>query len=203
MRTVAFLVAISVGVTGCAVAAARGPEPGPVRADHRPDCSTGKGGVVADGLGATVLGISTLGLAAADEGPLAALTGLATAGLIGSAVAGSRSADRCQAALEEWEGLLTARRVEDLEDERRSVRAARGVEVRQPATTAVATPPAGTPAVVKPTTPAVVKPTTPAVVPSTAPAVAGADEGDAGGDDEGEPAAGDGDWSAFWREVTP
>ena len=71
MRTVAFMVAISVGATGCAVAAARGPEPGPVRADHRPECNTGKGGVVADGLGATVLGISTLGLAAADEGEVA------------------------------------------------------------------------------------------------------------------------------------
>lgn len=192
MRTVAFLVAISVGATGCAVAAARGPEPGPVRVDHRPDCNTGKGGVVADGLGATVLGISTLGLAAADEGAIAALTGLATAGLIGSAVSGSRSADRCQAALEEWQGLLTARRVEDLEEERRSVRAARGVEVRQPATTAAATPPV--------VTPAVVKPTTPAAVPSTPPPVAGTDEGD--GEDE-PAAAGDGDWSAFWREVRP
>ena len=48
MRTVALSVAISVGATGCAVAAARGPEPGPVRADHRPDCNTGKGGVVVD-----------------------------------------------------------------------------------------------------------------------------------------------------------
>jgi hypothetical protein len=126
MRTVALSVAISVGATGCAVAAARGPEPGPVRADHRPDCNTGKGGVVADGLGATVLGISTLGLAAADEGGIAALTGLATVGLIASAVAGSRSADRCSAALEDWEGLVLARRTQDLEDERREVRAARG-----------------------------------------------------------------------------
>lgn len=203
MRTVAFMVAISVGATGCAVAAARGPEPGPVRADHRPDCNTGKGGVVADGLGATVLGISTLGLAAADEGAIAALTGLATAGLIGSAVSGSRSADRCEAALEEWEGLLTARRVEDAEEESRSVRAARGVAVRPPpATTAAATPPTPAvvkPAVVTPTTPAVVKPTTPAVVKPPTPAVADADEGDA----EDGAAAGDGDWSAFWREVAP
>ncbi|MBL8625744.1 MAG: hypothetical protein JNK64_30810 [Myxococcales bacterium] len=203
MRTVAFLVAISVGATGCAVAAARGPEPGPVRADHRPDCNTGKGGVVADGLGATVLGISTLGLAAADEGAIAALTGLATAGLIGSAVAGSRSADRCQEALEEWEGLLTARRVEELEDERRTVRAARGVAVRPPPATTAAvtpTPPVGKPPVVTPTTPPVVKPTTPPVVKPT-PA---ADPGDGDGDDADDAAAaGDGDWSAFWREVAP
>jgi hypothetical protein len=133
MRTVALSVAISVGATGCAVAAARGPEPGPVRADHRPDCNTGKGGVVADGLGATVLGISTLGLAAADEGGIAALTGLATVGLIASAVAGSRSADRCSAALEDWEGLVLARRTQDLADERREARAARGVAVKPPA----------------------------------------------------------------------
>lgn len=195
MRTVAFMVAISVGATGCAVAAARGPEPGPVRADHRPECNTGKGGVVADGLGATVLGISTLGLAAADEGGIAALTGLATVGLIASAVAGSRSADRCTAATQEWEGLLTARRAEELEDERRSVRQARGVAVRPPPPPAApATPPP--PAVVKPPPPAVVKP---AVVRPTTPA--GADPGE--GDGEDAAAAGDGDWSAFWREVAP
>ena len=117
MRTVAFIVAISAGATGCAVAAARGPEPGPVRVDKRPDCNTGKGGVVADGLGASVLGISTLGLAAADEGGIAAITGLATVGLIASAVAGSRSADRCVEAQQTWEGLLVARREADLEAE--------------------------------------------------------------------------------------
>jgi hypothetical protein len=197
MRTVALSVAISVGATGCAVAAARGPEPGPVRADHRPDCNTGKGGVVADGLGATVLGISTLGLAAADEGGIAALTGLATVGLIASAVAGSRSADRCSAALEDWEGLVLARRTQDLEDERREARAARGVAVKPPVKPPAPVEPP--PAVVATTTPTttVVKPPPP---PRSPVADAGDDDADADADTE---AAADGDWSAFWREVTP
>jgi hypothetical protein len=194
MRTVALSVAISVGATGCAVAAARGPEPGPVRADHRPDCNTGKGGVVADGLGATVLGISTLGLAAADEGGIAALTGLATVGLIASAVAGSRSADRCSAALEDWEGLVLARRTQDLDDERREARAARGVAVKPPAKPPVPVEPP--PAVVTPPT---TSPTTLVKPPPPRPPVADAGDDDADADAD----AADGDWSAFWREVTP
>jgi hypothetical protein len=194
MRTVALSVAISVGATGCAVAAARGPEPGPVRADHRPDCNTGKGGVVADGLGATVLGISTLGLAAADEGGIAALTGLATVGLIASAVAGSRSADRCSAALEDWEGLVLARRTQDLEDERREVRAARGVAVKP--TVKPPAPVEPPPAVVTPPT---TSPTTLVKPPPPRPPVADAGDDDADADAD----AADGDWSAFWREVTP
>ena len=108
MRTVALIIGVVVGAPGCGIAAAKGPGPGPVTIDTRPDCNTGKGGVVADGLAATVLGITSLALLAAEEGGGGALTGLAAVGFIGSAVSGSRAADRCRAAIDTWEGLVLA-----------------------------------------------------------------------------------------------
>ncbi|MEZ4400062.1 MAG: hypothetical protein R3B06_08590 [Kofleriaceae bacterium] len=106
MRTVAMILAVTVAGSGCSLAAARGP--GPVRADRRPDCNSGKGAVFADGLAASVLGV--LALAAAGESAgTAAVAGLSSVVFVTSAVTGSRSADRCRAAIAQYDDLLAVR----------------------------------------------------------------------------------------------
>ena len=218
MRTVVLVLLCAVGTSGCAVAAAKGPGPGPVRADRKPDCNDGKGAVVLDGLGATVLGVSALAAFAAEEGGVGAALGLASVGLIASAVSGSRSADRCRLAEQQWEGLLMA----NGGDARPPRQPAPGPVLVDEDGDPIAPSPrpiAVAPPVVAPVRPTPVRPTsvtppvatvrpptpTPATPTPVAPTPAAGDgDGDDDDDDDDPPTSSDdpGDWSAFWREVT-
>lgn len=210
MRTVVLVLLCAVGTSGCAVAAAKGPGPGPVRIDRKPDCNDGKGAVVLDGIGATVLGVGALAAFSADEGGVGAALGLATVGLIASAVAGSRSADRCRLAEEQWGDLVLTART----DARRLAPSPIVLDEDGDPIAPSPRPVAVTPKVVAPVTPAT-RPVTPATLPTpsrpvTPPATptataAPADDDDGAADDgaadDATTSDDPGDWSAFWREV--
>ena len=95
MRSLALASALFVlasASTGCAVLAAKAPDPDRPR-NQPPTCNDGKGGVVVDGLMTTTLGIVAIAMASDGEGEAAAITGLgalayglsASAGKIGRA----------------------------------------------------------------------------------------------------------------------
>jgi len=202
MRTVVLVLLCAVGTSGCAVAAAKGPGPGPVRIDRKPDCNDGKGAVVLDGIGATVLGVSALAAFSADEGGVGAALGLATVGLIASAVAGSRSADRCRLAEEQWGNLVLTART----DARRLAPSPIVLDEDGDPIAPSPRPVAVTPKVVAPVTPATLptpsRPVTPPATPTATAAPAPADDGDDdGAADDATTSDDPGDWSAFWREV--
>ena len=210
MRTVVLVLLCAVGTSGCAVAAAKGPGPGPVRIDRKPDCNDGKGAVVLDGIGATVLGVSALAAFSADEGGVGAALGLATVGLIASAVAGSRSADRCRLAEEQWGNLVLTART----DARRLAPSPIVLDEDGDPIAPSPRPVAVTPKVVAPVTPATrpvapatlptpSRPVTPPATPTATAAPADDDDGaaDDGAADDATTSDDPGDWSAFWREV--
>ncbi|MBP8805281.1 MAG: hypothetical protein KBG48_13100 [Kofleriaceae bacterium] len=221
MRTVALVLALMTS-GGCALAAARSPDL-PVRVEREPSCNSGKGAVFADGLGGGLFGLTSLGLLAAEEPAPGLVFGLAAAAFIGSAVSGSRSADRCRAARAEYQALVVARDEQVavqravIQTERR-LRAGGAAPVTPtgaspvdpfpgaPAPTgtgATATTPTGTAPPVKPPV-AAVKPVAPVapvapVKPPVAPPAAQADDDESPADD----GAGGSDWAEFWREVKP
>ncbi len=210
MRTVVLVLLCAVGTSGCAVAAAKGPGPGPVRIDRKPDCNDGKGAVVLDGIGATVLGVGALAAFSADEGGVGAALGLATVGLIASAVAGSRSADRCRLAEEQWGDLVLTART----DARRLAPSPIVLDEDGDPIAPSPRPVAVTPKVVAPVTPATrpvapatlptpSRPVTPPATPTATAAPADDDDGaaDDGAADDATTSDEPGDWSAFWREV--
>ena len=210
MRTVVLVLLCAVGTSGCAVAAAKGPGPGPVRIDRKPDCNDGKGAVVLDGIGATVLGVGALAAFSADEGGVGAALGLATVGLIASAVAGSRSADRCRLAEEQWGDLVLTART----DARRLAPSPIVLDEDGDPIAPSPRPVAVTPKVVAPVTPATrpvapatlptpSRPVTPPATPTATAAPADDDDGaaDDGAADDATTSDDPGDWSAFWREV--
>lgn len=203
MRTIAIIVALAIGAGGCAIAGAKAP--GRVSLQARPDCNSGKGGVVADGLAAALLGVAAIAAASAEEGGPAAGLGLVSLAFIGSAISGSTSANKCRAAHDEYNGLLEAR-LGELGSDRAAAAAARADatsdEVAPPvAATTVATPP--TPP--RPTPPVMaMRPTTPPKAPTPSPTAPSPD------DDDDDAAADDSDdtddphgWTEFWREVKP
>lgn len=109
MRSIAIILAFAVGASGCAIAVAKGPPDGPVSIRSRPDCNSGKGAVAADGLAGAGLGVAAIALGSADEGSAAAVVGLMAAAFVGSAIAGSRSADRCQDYNQKYDALIAQR----------------------------------------------------------------------------------------------
>jgi hypothetical protein len=185
-------------VSGCAYGI-DGPDPDRPRSEP-PQCDTGKGLVLLDGVMAGVAGL--VAISVADDSPGVALLPLGIAALyLGGALKGNRNADRCRAARSDYESYLAAR--ETLEDERR---------VRPPvqaATIPTSAPPASPSAVPTPTTAAPIAsgpvsptPPPPAMSPpvSSAPAPAPAPPARAPAKPRPTPEPDD-DWSAFWREV--
>ena len=117
MRTLAltpvlFAVAVAIASSGCAVIAAKAPDPERPR-DQPPMCNDGKGGVVVDGLMTATLGISTLAIASEGEGGVAAVTGLAALAYGLSAGAGNSAANKCRLAQEEYLALQDRQETEE------------------------------------------------------------------------------------------
>jgi len=107
---VAWIVAVAIGEAGCAMIMQQPPKknraPGEI-----PVCSTSRGGVVLDGLLATVLGAGAL-IAFANDEPGGGVALGAVAGVYGySAVSGHRSASECEDALRDYKTVITAREV--------------------------------------------------------------------------------------------
>jgi hypothetical protein len=209
-------------VTGCAMLSAHAPDP-----DRHPwevpSCNDGKRGVAGDAIGATVLGVLALA-AAPDSGGAAVGLGLTGGAFAASAIAGNRSANRCRAAIEQYQaymnraaprGRTAADAVADDDDggDDRSRTAA----ARPPPSVAHAAPSATAPqpALAAPTAPATA-PTAPATAPAptaaaaapTAPAIPpdhGSEPAPPGGADRADrpnppPVATD-PWSDFWKRV--
>jgi len=107
---VAWVVAVAIGEAGCAMIMQQPPKKNRA-AGEVPVCSTGRGGVVLDGLLATVLGAGAL-IAFANEEAGAGVAVGAVAGVYGySAVSGHRSASECEDALRDYKTELAAREV--------------------------------------------------------------------------------------------
>ena len=151
-----------------------------------PECDTGKGLVVLDGMVATAAGIVAIGLASADEGE-AALIPLSLGALyIGGAILGNNRVNECRKAMGEFESYMAAREIDDTE--RRPVRRVQPPE--SPPSVAVVPPPVAPPPapVAAPVPPA-------ATVPTPKPAVAPAKPAP-----PPAPAKRDDEWSDFWQE---
>jgi hypothetical protein len=211
MRSIAIIIALAVGASGCAIIAAK--SPGPVTANARPDCNSSKGAVVADGLAAATLGIVALALATNDESGPGAGIGLLAAVYTGSAISGSGSADRCRQANDEYDALVQDR-LDDLSRQRVADDATQRAgavddDGDEPVVTprVIAPPPVAVvppPVAVKPPPPAPPTPTM-AMRPPAPPAAAGSDD-EAADDEAADDADDDIDprhWAAFWREVKP
>ncbi len=110
MRWIVVGVALVATVSGgCAAIAARPPRAG----DHYvegedPPCNTGKAAVGVDATIGVVMGLVTLGVAS-ESGGAALVTGLITAAYTGSALYGSKSADRCRKWIQDGEAEQIAR----------------------------------------------------------------------------------------------
>lgn len=105
---VAWIVALAIGEAGCAMIMQQAPKqhraPGEV-----PVCSTGRGGVVLDGLLATILGAGAL-IAFANDEPGAGVALGAVGGVYTySAVSGHRAASDCEDALRDYRTEVAAR----------------------------------------------------------------------------------------------
>lgn len=184
---VAWIVALAIGEGGCAMIMQQPPKKN--RAPREvPICSTGRGGVVLDGLLATALGVGALVAFANDEPGVGLALGAVT-GVYGySAVSGHRSADECEDAMREYQIELAAREVPPLRPAAPAVAATRpeGPPVEAAAVQAPEPPPAEPPVEEPPAEePPAEQP--PAEQPPAAPAAA--------------PAPAARDWSDFWVEV--
>ena len=104
------IVAVAIGEAGCAMIMQQAPRknraPGEV-----PVCSTGQGGVVLDGLLATVLGAGALIAFANDEPGAGIAVGAVTGVYTYSAVSGHRAATECEQAMGEYRTEVAARNV--------------------------------------------------------------------------------------------
>ena len=90
---------------GCAFSIS-GPDPNRPRG-QAPQCDTGKGLVVLDGLVAATAGVIAIGVAS-DEPALALLPAAIGAIYVGGAVSGNSKANQCQKALEEHASMTAA-----------------------------------------------------------------------------------------------
>ncbi len=174
--------------SGCAFGLS-GPDPDRPRS-KAPECDTGKGLVVLDGMAAATAGVIAMSLAGENE-PAIALVPLAIGSLyLAGAISGNNSVNKCRKAMGEYESYFAGH---DPEDTRRpattpaeptSVAAAPApAPIAVPATPAMTTQPA-VPTAAAPPAPPVAKPATkPAAKPAPAPAKQ------------------DDDWADFWQEV--
>ncbi len=170
-KALACIVAAAIGQAGCAMIMQQAPKknrpPG-----EAPVCSTGRGGVVLDGLLATLLGAGALIAFANDEPGVGVGLGAVTGVYTYSAVSGHRAATDCEDALREYRTEVRARSVPPL----RPVAPA-------PARPAVETPP-----------PVVEGPPPPVEEPVAA-------EEPVAEPPAPQPVAAPRDWSDFWMEV--
>ena len=92
----------AIACTGCSLALS-GPDANR-RVSEPPECDTGKGLVGLDGVMGGTLAVTTLGLAANNEGTAALITGLFGAAFIGAAIHGNSEVNECRQALAEYSG---------------------------------------------------------------------------------------------------
>lgn len=111
MRSLALALSVVSMSTGCAVLAAKAPDPDRPR-DRPPMCNDGKGGVVVDGLMTTTFGVIAIAMAADGEGEGAAIMGLGGLAYGLSAAAGNSSANKCRAAHDEYLALIERQEAE-------------------------------------------------------------------------------------------
>jgi hypothetical protein len=161
-----------VALAGCSLALT-GPKPDR-RPSERPDCDTGKGNVVLDGLFGTGFAVGTLAAAADGSTDAGVVLGLLGAAFIASAVRGNTVVDECREAFASYDGLQQAPMPEDRVATR--PRIARPVVVAPPPAEEEATVPTA------PVAPTVAPPPPPP--PPTPPARKPASE-----------------WQEFWKEV--
>ena len=165
-----------VALAGCSLALT-GPKPDR-RLSERPDCDTGKGNVVLDGLFGTGFGVGTLAAVADGSTSAGVVLGLFGAAFIASAVRGNTVVDECREAFASFDGLDRAPMREDRVARRPRVEPAAEAPKVVPPPVAVAPPPA------EERPPAVTAPVPPRVAPSAPPAPKSAIE-----------------WQEFWKEV--
>ncbi len=182
-------------VSGCAFGI-EGPDPARPRS-QMPRCDTGKGLVVLDGVMAATAGALALSLVDTSEPAVALLPASIGALYLAGAVRGNGAANRCRAAMDDFESYQAARDTLPPPDEepRPRPRPPEGpmTPASQPAAAAsvVAAPAAPAPAPAVPAT--VAPPPAPAATPVAAPATPAPARRPAPAPDD--------DWSAFWREV--
>jgi hypothetical protein len=157
-----------------------------------PQCDTGKGLVVLDGVMATAAGLVALSLAGENEPAVALLPAGLGALYLGGAISGNRSVNKCRAAMTEYETYMASgsmRPPVDVPDEQ-PIAPPRRAPI---ATTQQAAAPVA--AIAEPTQPAIaVPPQAPAASPPAVPKPAGKPAPAPKQQDQA-------DWSEFWREV--
>jgi hypothetical protein len=186
-RLVAALLASSV-LGGCAYSLS-GPSPNRQR-NEPPECDTSKSLVVIDGLMATALGVAGLSIASTDE-PAVALLPLAIGAIyLGGAIKGNTAVNKCRAATSEYGGAEVARNTLSTMD----AQADAGETARRPSDVVPQLPYQPTPypgqAAYSPTQ----QPPYASPAPAKTPPAQAAPPPHSS-------AAGDEDWSDFWREV--
>jgi hypothetical protein len=108
MRVAATALALAMASSGCAVIAAKGPDPDRPIAEI-PQCNAGKGGVAVDTVVALLIGVSALAVGHDEPGP-GLLLGL-TGGVYGlSAAAGNSSANTCRRAMDRYDEYIARER---------------------------------------------------------------------------------------------
>lgn len=204
---------------GCAFSLS-GPDPSRPR-NRAPECDTSKGLVVLDGLMATAMGVATLALVNEPEPGIALLPLTLGAVYLGGAVKGNSAVNKCREATNEYQGAETARdtlaNMDDPYDDEPLPAPRNPRPAPVPATNVVppaarpANPYAGTspyppapgqaypPAPGQPTYPQPPAPPPTAGPPPAAPRPTAQPRRPA--PQTPPPAAGDDDWTDFWREV--
>ncbi len=195
LALVSAMMAVATASAGCAVIAAKAPDP-ERPSGTPPMCNDGKGGVAVDGLMATALGVATLALAADGEGEAGAIVGLGALAYGLSAAAGNSSANKCRAAMEAY--VASRERTEaEAAFARNGGGSIGGVEIAPdeedaPAASIPPPPPPPPPRPVPPPAPVTQVQPQPQPAPRPTPVTRPASPA-VGGDD--------GDWSEFWKEV--
>src|SRR5262245_10288316 len=93
--------AAALGLGGCSLALS-GPSPDRPR-DRHPDCDTGKGLIVLDGIVGSSLGLGSLVALGDNASAVALLPAALGAVFLGSAIAANRRVNACRAAFAEYE----------------------------------------------------------------------------------------------------
>ena len=200
-------------VTGCAMLSAHAPDP-----DRHPwevpSCNDGKSAVAGDAISATVLGVLALA-AAPDSGGAAFGLGLTGGAFAASAIAGNRSANRCRAAIEQYQAYMNRAAprgqtaadavAHDGDGDRGGDDQSSAAPVRPPPTAAAPTAAAPTaPPAAPPTAPTAAAPTAPTAAAPPPPTAAATPPEAAhparAGHPTPPPAATD-PWSDFWKRV--
>ncbi|HEU4611395.1 MAG TPA: hypothetical protein VFS15_04940, partial [Kofleriaceae bacterium] len=164
-------------------------------------CDTGKGLVLLDGVMAATAGVIALSLVDTNEPAIALLPASIGALYVAGAVSGNGAANRCRAAIDDYESYQAARDAvppaDDDEPRPRPRLPERPMApASQPAASVATAPATAAPA---PAAPSNVPPAAPAAAPVAAPAPASPARRPAPA--PAPASASDDDWSAFWREV--